>query len=385
MDSTRMNDNKYLILAIVGIAMILFLPGLTTNSQAGPILDRLKTITTVASTVPSNGDLNPYGVARVLQSAGKLKRGHILVSNFNNKDNLQGTGSTIVDIAPDGTVGLFAEIDAGTLPGSCPGGVGLTTALVALRSGWVIVGSLPTTDGTAATAQAGCLIVLDSNGNPVETIAGSLINGPWDMVASEMGNNAILFVTNVLNGTVEGNGEIVNEGTVVRINLTLSRNKKKMPQVQSMTIIGSDFPQKTDPAALVIGPTGVGFSQMRKVLYVADSLNNRIAVIEDAFDRTDSASTGTTFSEEGSLNDPLGLVVTSNGHILTVNGDDGFITELTPQGKQVATVLLDNTPPPPPATVPLGAGALFGLAFDPSAGVYFVDNVTNTLNLLGKH
>src|SRR5205085_12559649 len=104
--------------------------------------------------------------------------------------NQQGTGTTIVDIAPDGTlsqfaqiaatklpgpcpggVGLttaltvlrngtlsqFAQIAATKLPGPCPGGVGLTTALTVLRSGWVIVGSLPTSDGTSATAQAGCL------------------------------------------------------------------------------------------------------------------------------------------------------------------------------------------------------------------------------------
>ncbi len=145
-----------------------------------------------------------------------------------------------------------------------------------------------------------------------------------------------------------------------------------------MTVIGSGFPQRTDPAALVIGPTGVGFSQRQNALYVADSVGNRIAVIDNAMDRTDSADTGTTLTDDGSLNDPLGLVVASNGEILTVNGDDGFITEITPSGTQAAKVQLDNTGSPP------GAGTLFGLAFDPMAGVYFVDDGTNTLNLLGK-
>src|SRR5262249_38132295 len=55
-------------------------------------------ITTVASTVPANGDINPYGVAVVPRSTGNLQQGHILVSNFNNSQNQQGTGSTIVDI-----------------------------------------------------------------------------------------------------------------------------------------------------------------------------------------------------------------------------------------------------------------------------------------------
>ncbi|HXX56716.1 MAG TPA: hypothetical protein VEI96_01800 [Thermodesulfovibrionales bacterium] len=321
---------------------------------------------------------------------GNLIKDHILVSNFNNSGNLQGTGTTIVDVAPDlSSVNLFAQIDPNSLPGPCPGGVGLTTALVVLRSGWVIVGSLPTTDGSAATAEAGCLIVLDSSGNPVETFFGSLISGPWDMVAADSDHEAKLFVTNVLNGTVAASPNVVNQGTVLRINLVISPNS--MPSIESMTIVGSGFSERTDPDALVIGPTGVGLSPRgnfdkdspwkfgekgEPVLYVADSLNNRIAIIPDALDRTTSAGTGFTLSKGGSLNDPLGLIVAPNGHILTVNGNDGFITEITPQGKQIATQLLDNTGAPP------GAGTLFGLALDPARGVFFVDDGSNTLNLL---
>ena len=116
-----------------------------------------------------------------------------------------------------GKTTLFAQVDASGLPGPCPGGVGLTTALVVLQRGWVIVGSLPTTDGTSATAKAGCLIVLNSWGKVVETFSGSLINGPWDMAAFDQDAVAALFVTNVLNGTVAGNGKVVNKGTVIRI------------------------------------------------------------------------------------------------------------------------------------------------------------------------
>jgi hypothetical protein len=137
-------------------------------------------ISTVASTIPSNGDLNPYGVAVVPATSGALVKGNILVSNFNDSQNLQGTGTTIVQISPSGSVSLFAQIDANNLPGPCPGGVGLTTALSVLKTGWVIVGSLPTTDGTSATAQAGCLLVLSNSGQVVETFYGSLINGPWE-------------------------------------------------------------------------------------------------------------------------------------------------------------------------------------------------------------
>jgi len=356
-------------------AMLLFDAGVTNAQEIARA--QKSTVTTISSTVPSNGDINPYGVFRVSRTVGRLNRGSILVSNFNASNNFQGTGTTIVQISPDGTFSLFAQIDPTTLPGPCPGGVGLTTALVVLRSGWVIVGSLPTTDGMSDTAQAGCLIVLDSSGKVVETITDPQINGPWDMTVfdqtGEKGNHpssATLFVTNVLNGTVAGGGMIVNEGTVLRIALAVPQASP--PTVESISVVGSGFSERTDPAALVIGPTGMALSKNNKVLYVADSLNNRIAAISDPLSRQTSAGTGSTLSSGGSLNDPLGLTLAVNGDILTANGNDGNLVITKPNGIQSATILLDAA----------GAGVLFGLVDVPGQGVYFVDDGTNTLDLL---
>jgi hypothetical protein len=353
------------------------------------ILKEFTTVSTVASTVPSNGDVNPYGIVRVARSVGKLEAGNILVSNFNNSSNAQGTGTTIVQISPGGAVTLFAQIDPTTLPGSCPGGVGLTTALAVLRTGWVIVGSVPTTNAALVPGSNGCLIVLDSNGNPVETFYGSLINGPWDMTWIERGDDALLFVTNVLDGTAAAGGSVVHNGTVLRINLEVSSTK--MPQIESMTVIGSGFDQRTDPAALVLGITGVGLSRNShdddddkwcdddhdRVLYVADTLNSRIRAISDPLFRRESDGKGKLIASGGALNQPLGLTVAPNGHILTVNGGDGNIIEFSANGRQLAKRLIDSTGGPPP-----GAGTLFGLIFVPETGVYFVDDGSNTLNLL---
>jgi hypothetical protein len=348
------------------------------SAQAG-------TISTVASTIPSNGDLNPYGVARVPTTTGSLTKGNILVSNFNNSQNLQGTGTTIVQITPSGTVTLFAQIDATNLPGPCPGGVGLSTALVALRSGWVIVGSVPTTDGMSDTLQAGCLLVLNSSGQVAETFYGSLINGPWDMAAFDAGNRASLFVTNVLNGTVAGGGNIVDQGTVLRLDLTIPNGS--MPYLQQMTIVGSGFAERTDPNALVIGPTGLALGghgrdpyghQGDQVLYVADTLNNRVVAIEDPLQRNTSGGTGRIVSEGGAFNGPLGLEIATDGDILTVNGGDGYLVETRVEGhhgRQVNKVLLDDMGNPP------GAGALFGLVDVAGQGIYFVDDNENALTL----
>ena len=318
----------------------------------------------IASTVPANGDVNPYGVAVVPHSTGRLYRGDVLVSNFNNSANAQGTGTTIVQVSPQGKATLFAQVS----DPACPGGVGLTTALVSLRSGWVIVGSLPTVN--SAISGPGCLIVLDQWGHVRSTITGHGIDGPWDMTALDQGNITELFVTNVLGGIL-GKHPSANGGTVQRLLITSA--PQATPRVLASTTIGSGFSARTDPNALVIGPTGVGLGG-NGTLYVADTLSNRIASISNAVSRHSNDGPGRTVSKGGALLGELGLVIAPNGDILTVNGGDGNMVETTPQGAQVTVRTVDNNSG--------GAGNLFGLAVKPGAdAVYFVDDFGNDNNL----
>jgi hypothetical protein len=327
----------------------------------------------VASTVPRNGDVNPYGVVVVRHSQGRLHRDSILVSNFNNSKNLQGTGSTIVEISPTGHRSVFAHITQKSLPGRCPGGIGLTTGLV-LVHGWVIVGNLPSMDGQAATSSPGCLFVLDSSGKVREIFRGHGINGPWDATAADFGRFSALFVSNVLNGTVAAHGGVVHRGTVLRLVLSFSRGR--LPAIRSVTKVGSGFAEKTDPAAFVIGPTGLGLGR-NGTLFVADTGMNRITAIPGALFRHSSAGNGVVLTSGGGLNSPLGLTVAPNGDVLTVNGGNGRIIETSPGGAQIAMRFLDRSGNPP------GAGALFGLAIAPHAGgIYYVDDAANTLRLL---
>jgi hypothetical protein len=330
-----------------------------------------KTVTSIGSTVPANGDVNPYGIVNVATSSGKLLAGDILISNFNDAENKQGTGSTIVQLTPGGHQSLFAQITPASLGSeTCPGGIGLTTALAILPQGYVVVGSLPTKNGKAATAKEGCLIVLNSSGAVVETISGSPIDGPWDMTAVSQGNDATLFVSNVLNGTVEAKGTPVDQGTVVRIKLHVSA--KKPPKVTSETVIAEGFGEVTNPAALVIGPTGDTLGQEGN-LFVADTLGNRIAAIPNALTRqTPIGEGGETVATSGYLNGPLGMTLAPNGDILTANANDGHIVETTPAGAEFQ-----------PTETGAGEGGLFGLTVAPNLkGIYFVNDANNTLELL---
>jgi hypothetical protein len=330
------------------------------------------TATTLGSTEPANGDVNPYGLVLVPSSVGRLHAGELLVSNFNDKANNQGTGTTIEQIATTGKGSLFATVSAKSLPGSCPGGVGLTTALNVLPGGYVIVGSLPTTNGKSATAQYGCLIVLDSSGKAVETIAGSQIQGPWDSTAVSVGSTTTLFVSNALNGGAKKGLHKIDNSTVLRIRLESGPGQP--PKVLSEQVIANKIPWVDSPEALVVGPTGVALAS-NGTLYLADTLANRITAIPDAMTRTTPAPAGgTTVTEGGHLKEPLGLVLAPNGDIITTNAGDGNMVETTPAGKQLVAQAADTK---------TGAGSLFGLVVAPgAAGVYYVDDGENTLRLL---
>jgi hypothetical protein len=361
---------------LVAVATAATVATTAASAAAKPFIDRFATISTIAPAVPkagpAKGDVNPYGVAVVPRTTGKLVRGDVLVSNFNDAHNAQGTGSSIVEVSPRGKVQVFAVVPRAAGEPA----VGLTTALVALRNGDVIVGNLPAAGGDLKKGGPGALIVLNPAGHVIERITAADINGPWDMTAVDDGSTGVLFVTNVLNGTVAAGGHPVSGGTVVRIGLDLSGST---PTVTSNQVIADGFTEHTDPNALVIGPTGVGLGN-GGVLYVADSANNRIAAIPGALTRmTPLGGGGTRVASGKPLNDPLGLTIAPNGDILSMNGGDGKIVETTPAGKTTSRTLMPN-----------GAGDLFGLALVPRArGLYYVNDsgsgpATNSLQTLQR-
>jgi plastocyanin/sugar lactone lactonase YvrE len=347
-------------------------------TSSGPFLAKLTSASKLGSTEPANGDVNPYGIAFVPTSIGKLQAGQMLISNFNAKESAketgQGTGTTIVQVSPTGKASLFASINPKTLPGPCPGGVGLTTALNILPGGYVVVGSLPTTNGMAATAKYGCLIVLNSEGKAIQTIASKNIQGPWDSTAKSEGSKTSLFVSDALNGGPVKGKKPINNSTVLRIDLESGEGQP--PKVTSETVIASGIPWVDSAEALVLGPTGLALAS-NGTLYVASTQDNKILAISEAMTRTSPAAKGgTVVAEGGHLKEPLGMVLAPNGNIVTSNGGDGNMVETTPEGQQVAVQTADKK---------TGAGSLFGLVISPSGNrIYFVDDGENTLNLLGE-
>jgi uncharacterized protein (TIGR03118 family) len=318
------------------------------------------------TTVPPNGDVNPYGVAFVpkdFPSGGAINPGDVLVSNFNNKANQQGTGTTIVRITPSGGESVFYHNS------STPG---LTTALGVLKSGFVLVGNLPATYdsmGNLLNIGQGSLTILDSNGKVLTTLTDAkLLDGPWDMTINDQGDKAEVFVSNVLNGVV------------TRIDLSIPMGGN--PTVTSMTQIASGYLTRTDPAALVVGPTGLAYDAKKDVLYVASTGDNEIFAIDNAAGRASDAGMGTlVYQDAAHLRGPLGLVLAPNGDLIAANGDavnpdptqPSELVEFTPQGKFVGQFSIDAS-----------QGAAFGIAVSNVDGLLrfaAVEDATNSLDI----
>lgn len=307
-----------------------------------PYVPFLPSAARTASTQPSNGDVNPYGVAFVgntflLTSKSTIAHGDVLVSNFNNKNNLQGTGTTIVDIPASGAKPtVFFQ---GTAP------LGLSTGLGTLQYGFVLVANLPTSNGMAATAKPGTILVLNSQGKLVQVLSGTEIDGPWDMTVVDRGDTATIYVANALNGTVS------------RIELAVTKTGVTKTAHQ---IIATGYGHQGDPAALFDAPTGLVYDSKTDVLYVASTLDNVVFGVSNASTRTASNGPGfVVYDDPQHLHGALAMAAAPNGHLLVTNNDvinsdpnqPSEIVEFTKDGNFVKEIPVDTA-----------QGGSFGLA-----------------------
>jgi hypothetical protein len=362
----RSSSARFIAVLALGGALgsaLAVLPVRPAAAQDSAFLPRLVN----TSTIPSNGDVNPYGVAFVpagFPSGGTIGDGDVLVSNFNDAANVQGTGTTIVSFRPHGAIaspGSATTFYSSPLPG-------LSTALGALAEGFVIVGNVPTTDGTFATIGQGALQLIDRNGHWLATWTdATFIDGPWDLAISEHNNRAHVFVSNVLNGTVS------------RVDLAVSA---KGATITAKTTIARGYTVQPNAAAVVLGPTGLAYDAYSDTLFVASTADNAIYSISNPTTRSSPEHRGTLVFNGSQLRGPLALRLAPNGNLLTANGDavnadvlhPSEIVEFTRWGQFVREFDADPS-----------QGGAFGLDTElpPEAQFNFtwVDDVTNVLSV----
>jgi hypothetical protein len=355
------------------LAACVWLPLAATHAQAAntkPFLPKFFVTSTISD---SNGDLNPYGVAFVpagFPSGGVISPGDVLVSNFNDSMNCQGRGTTIIQFDPNNPSGAVAPA---VPPGS--GGnattffqgsqFGLTTALGVLKGGFVIVGNVASPDdgeGCVNTALPGVLQVIDRRGNLVTTLtdnspSGNFFGSPWDLtIANDKGSTAQVFVSNVLTGTVGRLDLAVGPTTVT---------------IQHQFVVAQGYAFRSDPAAFVLGPTGLAVDGAGN-LFVASTADNEIFKVSNATKPVPPPpTTGAVVFSDSHLRGPLALAFTPAGNLLTSNGDavnpdashPSEIVEFTPTGVFIREFNIDAAP-----------DAAFGVATAITTGVPFVFN-----------
>jgi DNA-binding beta-propeller fold protein YncE len=216
----------------------------------------------------------------------------------------------------------------------------------------------------------GGLLVIDKNGNLVNTLtSATLLNGPWDLAVKENGRHAQVFVANALSGTV------------TRLDLRVTTKAAADDVViEKATQIASGYGHRCDPAAFVVGPTGVAVDEKKDILYVSSTVDNAIFAISNASDRTSDAGMGTPVVQDPvHLHGPLGLVLAPNGDLLSTQSDAinpdpnqlSEVVEFTAAGEFVAQFQVDPN-----------AGSAFGIALRPDGNGFIFATVDDTTAVL---
>lgn len=325
------------------------------------ILRRLNTTTTIGSTVdPLNGDQNPYGLDIAKSSAGPLAAGDLVVCNFNNAANVQGTGTTIV--------ALHAQA------GSTPTRIAQDASLLGCDAL-----ALAPNDNIWAAAFA-------ANDNPIVTPGGVVVTtlpgGPWHHPFGQaFAPNAGPFG---IAAFYESNAA---DGSIVRIDIHPGPSF-------TFDVIATGFAVNGGAPGSILGPSGLQYDAKHDRLYIVDGANNTLVSFRhvSTIPQGGIVVSGTSFSgpfahrarlvfSGAPLNGPISSALLQDGHIVLGNTLDpsgqNLMVEIAPHGGRVLDVKNVDTG---------AAGAIFGMVATGSSKhdttLYFNDDNDNTVKAL---
>jgi hypothetical protein len=340
-----------------------FVPADTTS-----ILKKLKKNVEIGSTVdPNNGDMGPRAVSLVKSTFG-LKKGQLLVCNFEDSAGTAGKGSTIdvLDPTPNSNPATFVQ---STKLAGCDGdaitatnqvyGAGLTSGVVAQFTPMGVLKQTYRSPIAAPFADA-------------DAFCG-LAYAPED-----------IYVANS------------KSGAIVKLSfLPVTSGKAKMTQVIS------GFAVNRGSGWSVLGPSGIQYNGTRTgnlcndTLYIVDGVDNTVVAVSNAsnllakdeivvqpggkkFKCAHPKATCATLVYSGSpLNAPVASALLPNGNLIVANTKGGnTLVELTPAGKVLATKTIDTSK----------TAHIFGLIAsgtnDSDTVLFYTDTGTNTLQEL---
>jgi hypothetical protein len=301
--------------------------------------------------------VNPYGLTVAPVNNGKIAAGDLVVCDFNDKANVQGTGTAIVTIHP--------------AIGSKPAHIVANKAL----KGCDALALAP--DDTIWPAD------FSANNAPIVTPSGKILttesNGPWHGPFGEA------FVPPINNHSVPAfYVSNAGDGSLVRIAIGNSI---------TFTVIAKGFPVNDGQPGSIFGPSGLTYDKNGDRLYVVDGTNNALYAVDNisqiakdgitvnglSFSGPDAADAHVIFHGKP-LNGPISAALLPGGHLVLGNTTNpagkNLLVEITRSGRAIFVKNVDTGP----------AGAIFGIVAtgtsEYDAKVYFNDDNDNTLKVL---
>lgn len=328
----------------------------------GSDLRRLDGIQTIGSAVdPLNGDQNPYGLDVAKADASKIERGDLVVCNFNNAANVQGTGTTIIALHPQ--------------LGSTPQRIAQSSTLL----GCTELALAPDDTIWASAFAANDNPILGSDGSLLTTLPGGPWHGPFGQTFSPHHGPfgvAAFYESNAA------------DGSIVRININPG------PKF-TFDVIASGFAVNHGVPGSILGPSGLQYDKAHDRLYIVDGADNTLVAFRhvSTIPAGGIVVSGTTFSgpfrhrarlvfSGPPLNGPISTALMPDGHLVVGNTLDpagkNLMVEITPRGHVLAIKNVDTG----------AAGALFGMVatgqpdeFD-GTRLWFDDDNDNTVKVL---
>jgi hypothetical protein len=323
------------------------------------LLKKLDDLDTIGSTVdPLNGAVNPYGLDVAKVDSGPVHAGDLIFCNFNDSANVQGTGKSLVYLAPS--------------HGSKPKRLSEDASLL----GCVALATAPNGEIWNAAFAANDNPIFTSSGALVATLAGIPWHNPFgEAFASLRGSTATFYVSNA------------GDGSIVRV----TRNGAS----DSFEVIARGFAVNGGAPGSILGPSGLQYDATHDQLFVVDGTNNSVVVFTGVSTISANGITvrGTTFTGPfasharliyagAPLNGPISSALLPGGHIVVGNTLDpngkNLLIELTQAGKVLDVRNVDKG----------AAGALFGMVAtgtdSADAKLYFNDDNDNTVKVLER-
>jgi hypothetical protein len=300
-------------------------PGDTTS-----ILKKLTKNVEIGSTVdPTNGDTGPRGLSQVAFSYGKLKKGDLLVCNFDDSAGNAAKGTTVELLSSTSGSKPTTFVQTSDIEG-CDG-----TATDEGDQLWV----------TGLTSKK--LVWLDQNGNEKKAYGSPIVDPLGDSYGAPPPSTLgyapyFIFSGDTGSGSVDpfpmgyGGGKILQAVTGFAVT-----------KVNGWT---------------TLGPSGLSFNHHNGALYVMDGANNTLVEITNApnlllkdeivvqkggktFKCKDAKDTCAKLVYSGSpLNAPEASTLLPNGNLVIANTQGGnTLVEMTPKGQVLDTEVVDTS------------------------------------------